>query len=115
MGSLNKIILLDDADVGSETKVPFALAAGQVPATISCRGVADAGEDIALEKLVTGANVVDLADAADGDFVAIEEDGTTKVLNGDNNTLAIYGPGIYRIVTADAAYASNSVTVIVEC
>lgn len=113
--SLQKITLLDDVDVGAETKVPFALAGNQVPATISCKGVAASAEDIALQKLVTGDDIVDLADAVDGDFEAVTEGGTAKVLNGDNNVLAIYTPGIYRIVTADVAYASNSVTVVVEC
>lgn len=112
--SLRKITLLNDVDVGSETERRFALAGSQVPATISCKGVAASNEDIALEKLVTGDQIVDLDDATAGDFQAVTEGGSAKVLNGDNNVLAIYSPGVYRIVTADVAYASDSVTVIVE-
>lgn len=112
--SLKTITLLDDADVNAETKIPFALDGSQVPATISCEGVAATAEDIEVQKLITGDAIINLSDAADGDFVTIKEGGTAKVLNADNNTLAIYGPGIYRIKTADVAYASDKVTVIVD-
>lgn len=102
MGSLRMITLLDSADIGAQMTVEFDLAASQVPATISCTGVATSGEDIEIQKRVNGA------------YETVKEAGTSKILNGNNTALAINSPGSYRIKTADVAYASDDTSVTVE-
>lgn len=111
MSQSNQIVLLEDEAVSATTKKNFILNKNMVPATISCRGVAASGEDITLQKLVSSDYV---NDAVDGDFVDVVDDGLTRVLNGNNQTLSIFSPGVFRIKTANTNYASGSVTVVVD-
>lgn len=104
--TLRTTILLDAAAVTEETDVEFYLAGAQVPATLSCNGVAATGEDIAIQKNV--------ADKNGDNWITVTEAGADKVLNGNNTAVAIYGPGHYRIQTANVTYASGDVSVVID-
>lgn len=104
--SLKTVILIDAAAIAAATAVEFDLATGQVPATLSANGVAAAGEDIAIQKLIS--------DSGGANWTTIQEGGTGKVLNADNNSVRIASPGRYRILTANVTYASGDVTVVLD-